>query len=101
MNRIAKSEWNGDHRTGQHSKAPVQSGVLLGILVNGILADRLLRYADQTHQSGGQRLPMDTYKTFSVGTGAPHGHESFLMFIQQPDRSLVRADRVKGPFQDA
>ncbi len=92
MDCIAKPKRHGDHRACQHAKAPVQRRVLLSILIDCVLTKRVLRDADQAHKSGCQRLTMDADEPFTIRPRTPHRHKGLLLFIQEPNRTLVRAD---------
>lgn len=95
MNRVAKPQRHRNHSARQYSKAPIQRWILLGILINRILTNRLLSDANQTHEPSRKRLVMDADESLPVRSGTPHRHESFLLFIQKPDRPLVRMDGLK------
>ena len=44
---------------------------------------------------------MDADKPFTIRPRTPHRHKSLLLFIQQPNRTLVRADGRKRLSQHA
>ena len=91
MNGVAEPKRHGNHRACQHAQAPVQRGILLSILIDCVLTKRLLRDADQAHDSGCQRLTVDADEMFTIRARTPHRHQGLLFFIEQPDRALVRA----------
>ena len=92
MDCIAKSKRHGNHRAGQHAQAPVERWILLSILINCVFTKRLLCDTDQAHNSCCQRLTVDADKPFTIRARTPHRHKSLLLFIQQPNRPLVRSD---------
>ena len=101
MNGIRKPQRDGNHRASQHPEAPIQRRILLGILVDSILTNSLLGHTNQAHETRCQRLTVGTDEAFSLLPRAPHRDESFFLFIQKPDSTLVCSDGTKRLCQHA
>ena len=101
MNGIRKPQRDGNHRASQHPEAPIQRRILLGILVDSILTNSLLGHTNQAHESRCQRLTVGTDEAFPIWPRAPHRDESFFLFIQKPDSTLVCSDGTKRLCQHA
>src|ERR1700748_2303505 len=95
---IKKIKRHRDHRIRRLMQLLVEVLAVLGILVDLVLDKSVLARHHKTDNAFADRL-LESHDLFRVRSAIVSHHEMLLLLVEQPDAAFIRADPVKGLFQ--